>query len=212
MSRYIDLTGQQFGLLTAIERNGSTNGCTNWKCKCICGNYTIVRSSALLSGHKQYCEKCQEKLRESKWRSDDRLYRTWRHMLDRCENPRDKAYPLYGGKGVKICLEWHELEKFIQWALKNGYDDDKLTLDRIDVQGNYEPSNCRWITNEKQQSNKRNNSILVYNGMSRTKGQWSKITGISRSTINYRLKIGWSVEKALTEPVKDTRFGSNERE
>lgn len=109
-----------------------------------------------------------------------------------------------------MCNEWDDFEKFYSWAMSNGYDND-LTLDRIDVNGNYEPSNCRWVTYKIQANNKSNNRLLEFQGISHTLGEWSEITGISISAIWSRLNRGWSVEKTLTTKTrKQVRHGKNQ--
>ncbi len=201
MGKLIDLTGKRFGLLTVIKRLDSTSGHTNWECRCDCGNITKARSTVLISGHKQFCEVCQSKLRCTTWKSDDRIYQTWRHMLQRCENHNDKFFYCYGGRGIKVCAEWHNYDAFLEWSINNGYA-EKLTIDRIDVDGDYAPDNCRWVTQKEQQNNRTNNCLLTLNGVTKTKKQWSEETGIGYSTICKRLLLGWTVERALTEPVK----------
>ena len=131
--------------------------------------------------------------------TNTRLYNIWSTMRQRCNNPNSAKYKNYGGRGVAICNEWSSFEEFMNWALLNGYSDN-LTLDRINVNGNYEPMNCQWITNEKQQLNKRNNKLLTLNGKTFTLSEWSRITGMDHSTILKRLSIGWSVEEALSIP------------
>lgn len=130
----------------------------------------------------------------------ERLYDLWCHMKQRCQNPTDKRYSLYGGRGITICEEWSDYSIFRKWALSNGYAND-LTLDRIDNNGNYEPSNCRWTTQKVQSNNRRTNRIITHNGVSHTLSEWSDITGIKWCTIRRRIEVGWSVEQALTTPV-----------
>lgn len=105
------------------------------------------------------------------------------------------------GRGIKVCKEWlgeHGFQDFYRWALENGYQDN-LTIDRIDVNGNYEPNNCRWSTMKEQQNNRRDNHILELNGEKHTIAEWSEITGINAGTIRSRLKLDWSIEEALTK-------------
>lgn len=131
-----------------------------------------------------------------------RIYRIWNHMKTRCLNPKSHAYKDYGGRGIKICKEWIDsIENFNSWAIKNGYDEN-LTLDRIDVNGNYEPSNCRWVSRKSQANNRRNNHLLTFNNETHTIAEWSTIVNINPTSINKRLSIGWSVQKALTTPVR----------
>lgn len=136
-----------------------------------------------------------------------RLWGIWRNMRERCNRQGHKSYADYGGRGIRVCEEWEEaFQTFAEWAYETGYDDDapymKCTLDRIDPNGNYEPSNCRWISMKEQCNNRRNNHLLTCNGVTKTVAEWSDSTRIPRDTIVRRLKMGWSVEKALNTPVK----------
>lgn len=127
-----------------------------------------------------------------------RLYHIWNGLRERCLNPNNKDYNNYGGRGITVCKEWDNAESFFKWALWSGYNDN-LTLDRIDTNKGYCPSNCRWITSDEQQRNKRNNVILEFNGEKHCIAEWSEITGIKQSTIISRLRYGWDVEKTLTK-------------
>lgn len=131
-----------------------------------------------------------------------KLYKTWNNMISRCYCKSFRNFKNYGGRGITVCDEWHKsFVAFMNWAMANGYRDD-LTLDRIDNEGNYEPSNCRWITNEAQQLNKRTNRFITFNGETRTIKEWSVITGIHPRTISARLGLGWTAEAALTKAVQ----------
>lgn len=132
-----------------------------------------------------------------------RLYFIWKSMRQRCNNPKNKKFPNYGLRGIKICDEWNDFVTFKKWALTHGYE-DHLTLDRKDNDGNYEPSNCRWSTADTQANNRTNNRFIEFNGECHTLGEWSKITGISLRIIWQRLNRGWTVEKTLTTPTKNT--------
>lgn len=134
-----------------------------------------------------------------------RLYREWLSMKQRC-NPENTNYSRnYSRRGIVVCSEWSEnFEAFRDWAMSNGYRDD-LSLDRINVNGNYEPSNCRWASRSEQQNNKRNNRFITYNGKTQTPQQWSEEIGISKGTIRARLRSGWSVEKTLTEKLRSEK-------
>lgn len=135
-----------------------------------------------------------------------RLHKIWEGMHYRCENPNHKYYSSYGGRGIRVCDEWNEYAPFRDWAIKTGYNDN-LTIDRVEVNGNYNPENCRWVTIQEQQNNKRSNRFVQFNGISHTISEWSEIVGIKKTTIKERLNAGWHTEKVLTEPVRKRTKG-----
>ena len=211
MSKLIDLIGQKFGRLTVVER--AENGIrkdgspfTRWMCKCDCGKEKIVTGSNLRKGITKSCgcyaKEQTGKINRTHGLKKSKLYVRWRDMKLRCNNPNDSHYKDYGGRGITVCNEWlHDFKAFYDWSISNGFDEN-LSLDRIDVNGNYEPLNCRWITMKEQQNNRRNNHWITYNGETHTMMQWSEITGINFHTIKGRLKMGWTIERAFTTPVK----------
>jgi hypothetical protein len=120
-------------------------------------------------------------------------------MKRRCSNPNYKWYANYGGRGIKVCDEWQKFEPFCDWAMANGYTEE-LTIDRIDIDGNYSPSNCRWVDMVTQNNNKRTNRLITFNNETHTMKEWSRILGIKYHTLENRLnKYKWSVERAFTE-------------
>lgn len=125
-----------------------------------------------------------------------RLYSIWRGIKSRCLNPNEPGYRLYGGRGITVCPEWLDGETFFKWALSHGYEDN-LTIDRIDCNKGYSPDNCRWITNDEQQRNRRNNIVIEYNGEKHCLAEWARITGLGEWVIKKRLANGWSIEEAL---------------
>ena len=133
-----------------------------------------------------------------------RLSSIYHNMKTRCTNPNYDKYSYYGGKGISICKEWYDsYEAFEKWAIENGYD-DAMTIDRIDVDGDYTPENCRWVSRKAQANNRTNNHLLTYRNKTMTIAEWSEETNISESAIRQRISAGWSVDKALTEPVHKT--------
>lgn len=136
-----------------------------------------------------------------------RLYVIWRNMKARCTKSYAAKYKNYGGRGISICNEWlNDFETFRNWSLSNGYSDD-LTLDRIDNNGNYEPNNCRWVSNSEQQHNKRTNRMITFHGETKTLTQWAREKGLSVKSLETRLgRCRWDLEKALTTPMKTSEI------
>lgn len=130
---------------------------------------------------------------------ESRLYRIWYNMRNRCNNPNNPNFPYYGGRGIKVCEEWDQnYNSFEQWAISNGYQDD-LTVDRKDVNGNYEPNNCKWSTRKEQTNNRRVTRRITANGETHTVPEWAEITGLKPATINARInKLHWDEERAVT--------------
>lgn len=206
MPKRTDLTGLTFGRLTVLGYSHiDTRGYVCWNCSCECGNTVVVRGKHLTSGTTKSCGCLRsERIRASLQKHglcDTRLHRIWRRMKERCFNPAHSSFHCYGGRGITVCEEWcRDFTTFYHWAMANGYRDD-LTIDRIDVNGNYEPTNCRWATQREQSNNRRTNLFLTYNGKTQTLAEWCRETGLGRSTIYRRLyTLGWSIEKALTTP------------
>lgn len=136
--------------------------------------------------------------------SRERLHNIWYLMHYRCNNHKFHEYHNYGGRGIHVCEEWTGVDgyfRFKEWALKNGYD-KHLTIDRINVDGNYEPQNCRWITKAKQNTNKRTNVLVEFNGEVKSLAEWSEVYNIPYKTLHRRLKLGWSIENAITRPIR----------
>lgn len=209
MGKFIDLTGQKFGLLTVLKRHSaSRNGSIKWECLCECGNKTIVRGDGLKSGHVKSCGCLQIKAvmkiagkNKTHGLTRTRQYKCWYAMIDRCLNPHCAKYKIYGGRGIKICDKWLAFDGF--WEdMQEGYKDN-LTLDRVDVNGNYEKSNCRWATAKQQSNNTRVNHIMEYNGEKRTISEWAELYNFKYATLRRRIcELNWPIEKALTTPIK----------
>lgn len=185
-----DLIGQKFGRLTVIKRvENSKNGSTRWLCRCECGNEKIVLSSHLKSHKIQSCG-ClfKEKLIQRNLihgKTNTKIFKVWQGIKNRCFNKNSDKYIYYGGRGISICQEWQEFLPFYNWAINNGYKDN-LTIDHINVNGDYEPSNCRWVTVKEQANNKQNTVYITYNGETHTIPEWSRITKINKRTLYTR--------------------------
>ena len=182
--------GQRFGLLKVIEKAGSNNGVI-WLCQCDCGNRCTVRADNLKSGRTESCGCKANRIRNAE-PIDKRIVRIWAGMHTRCYNKNVNFYKNYGGRGIKMCDEWigeNGCRHFYEWAMKNGYADN-LTIDRIDNNGNYEPSNCRWATVEEQSNNKRNSIKLLYKGKEVTIKELRYIFGVSKTPIYQAYKNG----------------------
>lgn len=134
--------------------------------------------------------------------SNTKLYERWDSMKSRCYVKNAGNYRRYGGRGITVCDEWKtSFEAFRDWALANGYADN-LSLDRIDVNGNYEPSNCRWVTMTEQANNRSNNRLIEFKGVVLTLAEWCDILEIPFYVMHHRLERGWSVERAFTTEVR----------
>lgn len=168
MSNIADLTNQRYGRLVVLEYAGRTNSNKPlWKCQCDCGNIHITTFASLRSGECISCGCYQKetigKLRRTHGCSNTRLYKIWKSIRQRCYNTNDAQYFRYGGRGIKLCDEWQDFVNFKTWSENNGYS-SLLTIDRINNDGNYEPSNCRWADMKTQTRNRRNTCKVEYNG------------------------------------------------
>lgn len=167
------------------------------KCKCECGNIKIINFNNIKRGLVKSCG-CITKTVNGM--SKTRIYQIYRHLINRCYRQKDISYKNYGNKGIIVCDEWkNDFMSFYNWSMANGYAND-LTIDRIDVNGNYEPSNCRWVNMAVQQNNRSNNRILEYKGQKKTITEWAKYCGLSYRNLYYRLNNGYTIEEAIEKP------------
>ena len=202
MGRKIDLTGQRFGRLTVIgfASRDKKYGHAKWLCQCDCGKITDVDSSNLRRGQQSCGCLSRENLLASvtkHGKRHTRLYGIWVGMRQRCRDKNNKSYKRYGGRGITVCDEWNkDFTVFEKWAIENGYADN-LSIDRIDNNGNYEPSNCRWADDFTQNNNKRDNVLITVGNDTYTATEWARLSGLKPSTIHNRLFIGWKPEDAV---------------
>lgn len=207
MSKVIDLTGQKFNRLLVIEPARTKSGKFAWKCKCDCGKFVIVKGFELKNGGTKSCG-CYKNDIARKRLTKHGLSRTkLRSILtsihSRCENPNHISYKNYGGRGISVCKEWIEdFSAFYEWAINNGYKEN-LQIDRINNDGNYEPNNCRFVTQKENLMNKRNTLVYAYDGKEKTLQEWAIESGIEYRRLRSRIKeCGWSFEKAISTPVR----------
>jgi hypothetical protein len=207
----IDLTGQRLGRLVVLRAAGrDVRGCFKWECLCDCGNKTVVSRNNLKDNESRpgtrSCGCWQREVGKNNRThglTKTPEHYTWGGMLNRCRNPNNPSFSYYGARGITVCERWqNSFEAFL--ADMGPKPSTGHSLDRIDVNGHYEPANCRWATRSEQNSNTRQNTFITFRGECRTQQEWSTITGIPRGTIHYRLKAGWPTEMALATPVGPT--------
>lgn len=195
--------GRRFGHLVVIGV-GIQNGVRSTSIvKCDCGKTATVENVALLNYGRISCGCAQGSNFRTHGQSKTRVFKIWANMIQRCYTDRPR-YKHYFGKGIRVCDEWkNSFEKFREWALSHGYSDN-LSIDRIDPNGNYEPSNCRWIAMRDQMNNRTTNVFLTAFGETHTISEWSRITGISEGTLRSRIsRCRWNAEKALSTKPKN---------
>lgn len=217
-----DLSGKKFGSLYVVDRATdliSPSGAhrTRWNCKCECGNVCIkdsyyLKTSPIPSCGCMFATVTSERSK-THGHSKDRLYKVWSAMRQRCNCMTNKDYALYGGRGISVCPEWDDYACFRGWAYSHGYDENaekgKCTLDRIDVDGNYCPENCRWVDMTVQCNNKTNSNKYEMCGVSKTLRDWSNEYGAKYQLVRSRVETyGWSLIDALTLPLFTKRGGT----
>lgn len=215
MAKFIDLTDKVFGRLTVIERGeNDSHGTARWICRCECGNIKLIRGDKLRTGEIVSCGCYQSELRTSKERaksiseskirhgmSNTKLYYVYNNMMRRCYDINNEKYNNYGGRGIQVCDDWKNcIDKFFIWAKSSGYKEG-LTIDRINVNGDYCPSNCRWADLKTQANNRTTNVYITYKGETKTMAEWSDVLGISAQTLWGRKQRGWDDDKIISVSV-----------
>ena len=202
--------GQKFNRLTIIKLdhkkkyiypNGRIIFREYYLCKCDCGNKKIAYKWDIKSGHTKSCGCWKDEIRKivhtKHGQERTRLYKIWQGIKKRCYRKTFQKYNLYGGRGITVCDEWkNNFIPFFNWAMSNGYKDN-LTIDRIDVNGNYEPSNCRWCTQKQQMRNTRRNHLLTINGKTKCIAEWAEVFNIPYKTLYSKIKRGLPIDKVL---------------
>ena len=202
-----NLLGERFGRLTVIGKAENANEHVMWTCQCDCGSMSKVSSQSLRSGNSSSCGCIRKEMlvgritKHGQARERDRnpIYTCWAGMKARCFNSNELAYKNYGGRGITVCNEWLNFEPFYRWAISSGYKHG-LEIDRINNNGNYEPSNCRWVTDNENRLNTRRNRLITINNETKPVTIWSQESGITRGTIYSRIRYGWA-ESDLLKPV-----------
>lgn len=204
-SDFVDLTGTVFGKLTVVRfHSKNKHNQPMWECHCECGAKKVIRGMGKIYARSCGClqrETASLVGRKTLLKHGDassKLYRVWAAMKSRCQNPKSSAFMNYGGRGIKVCADWEDYEFFKSWAIQTGYN-GRLTLERIDVNGHYNPENCKWISMAEQQSNRRNNVHVEVNGERITIAELSRRTGILDKTLYSRYKRGRRSFEELTD-------------
>ncbi|MBS4025650.1 MAG: hypothetical protein KGZ96_08250 [Clostridia bacterium] len=195
----VDLTGQIFNMLKVEKflNKRNADGEFLWQCLCDCGSNTEVATGDLTKNAVKSCGCLKGKNQFDNpsylYKSYPRIYRIWQGIKKRCANPNYESYANYGGRGIKVCEKWQEFPAFLFWALENGYEKNR-EIDRINNNGNYEPSNCRWVTAKENSRNKSNNRHITIKGVTKTMAEWAEIAGVLPKTISDRIERGWPEE------------------
>jgi hypothetical protein len=192
------LIGRIFGRLEVIGTGRRKGRHRLWICRCRCGKEKEIRGDNLIAGVSTSCGCFHREVVSKHGAAGTEIYMIWGLMLARCRNPNALNYHLYGERGIRVCDRWHD---FTNFAVDMGPRPSPLhTLDRIDNNGNYEASNCRWATKKEQARNKRNNVLLTYRGETFTMSEWAERLDCTKHIILKRLRRGWSVERTLETP------------
>ena len=208
--KIINLVGKRYGRLVVIEKADSLKGHVRWRCKCDCGKECVVHGSSLRSGNTKSCgcykTENARKLYSTARQNDKRLYAVWNGIKQRCTNTNSKSYQNYGGRGIEMDSEWaNHYESFYNWAINAGYRAG-MEIDRIDNNGNYCASNCRFVDSIIQANNKKNVKLYEIDGVEKSLPQWCREYNQDYWLVRQRVyKLGWTIEEALTTPKHDKK-------
>lgn len=200
-----DMTGKRYERLTVIDLSHREKGVIVWNCICDCGQKKKVRAGNLRSGSTRSCgcllvEKRKIGKHHCAGKYTTPEYRAWSAMKSRCSNQKFDTYNRYVKRGIKVCERWNDFQNF--YADMGARPSPQHSLDRINNDGDYEPGNCRWASSVEQQRNKSSNRIIFYNGLSLSISEWAEKFNIRCDTLTWRIKKGWSLNDALTKPVR----------
>lgn len=207
--RAVNMVGERFGRLLVSERAGTVGGKSAWLCLCDCGGHTVTQRSNLTSGHTQSCGcLCRERSAAAKTthgQSGSALHTVWRKMVERCVSPNCAAFKWYGARGISVCAEWRSFSGFSR-DMGPGWRPG-LKLDRMNNDGNYEPSNCRWVTPRVNARNTRANRIISHAGFTGCVADVAEHFGVDPQLVRERLSRGWDTDRALEQSVRRVRKG-----
>lgn len=204
MGRYRDLTGERFGRLRVLQRDGcNKHGQVKWWCRCDCGTEKHVLGTCLTRGMTASCgclhREVTGNINKSHGMTRTRIYAIWHSMIDRCHLPTNDAYSRYGGRGIHVCSEWHDFTKFYA---DMGDAPKGMSLERVDNDGDYYPENVVWADAKTQANNRRSNVVLEHNGKKQTMQQWCDELSLKIGTVWARINRGWDAGRALTQEVR----------
>lgn len=211
MTQFFDLTGHVYGKLTVLARvpHRLSPATTKWWCACACGNFTTVRAVYLRAGNTKACgclrtgnPNLPRDGRPKHGRSKTRAHNVWKEMNQRCSNPNHARWEYYGGRGIYVCSRWKGEDGFGNFHADMGDPPAGMSIDRIDNDGPYEPSNCKWATRQIQCRNMRTSRRIAIDDREMTVPEWAETMGISAKVIHARLAKGWSERDAVTRPLR----------
>ncbi len=200
MPKALNLIGQRFGRLLVLEKLDQRDIFKKvvWKCKCDCGNFHNINTKSLRSSNVKSCGCLRIEKTTKHGMRNSRTYRIWSQMRTRCENPNHEYFSRYGERGIRVCARW---KNFINFYTDMGEAPNGKTLDRIDNNKGYSKANCQWASRKQQAINRSTTVFITFQNETRSVSDWARKIGVCQDTLHYRLKAGWSIEKALTTPV-----------
>lgn len=199
------MIGKKFGRLTVMGNAGlDKQQRRKLDCVCDCGKEIIVSAYNVKSGHTNSCGCLRREATSialgTHRMSGSKEYNIWEAMRRRCNSTASKAFKDYGGRGISVCPEWNRFEQF--YADMGSRPSPSDQIDRIDNNGNYEPGNCRWVSCTVNARNKRSNRLITFDGMTKCVTEWAEHIGMNKGALETRLRLGWTIERALTQQVR----------